>query len=458
MAITAATRPAPQTTDRKSITHDHLFYGGMAIALGLTVFAGFASSYYLRFLDGGPKATLTGGPITALVHGHAALFTAWVLLFIVQTALVASRRVAVHRRLGVAGALLAAAMLAAGTFLAIATAARGSAPAGADPLAFLAIPIFDMVLFATFVTAALALRRDKEAHKRLMLLAYVSIVVAAVGRLPGVLPLRPPAFFGLQLAFVVVGGIYDFLSRRRVHKVYVWGGALIMVSVPRAVDHLGHGRLAGLCGAIDKVGPRDGQESPGGHGISPTPKLEAWGRSTWKSGAPADRMMAMLAHRLSERPRCIMFKWLRSVALLAVLGPVTAEAVDLEWRPALAGGYSKIVDAHGSIGAALRLQVARFFFVQPEYLVLPGEGHTDHGPTIQAGLSSGSRDALRPFVGLGGGPVNGYQGDDGLFYVALGVSHPLGRSQGVFVQGEVRFGLLGESAYSQFAVAIGLSR
>jgi hypothetical protein len=163
---------------------------------------------------------------------HGALFTAWVLLFIVQTALVASRRVAVHRRLGVAGAVLAAAMVVAGTIIAIATAARGSAPPGMDPLAFLVIPIFDMVLFATFVTAALALRRDKEAHKRLMLLAYVSIIVAAVARLPGVLPLGPAGFFGLSFLFVVAAGIYDFLSRRRVHKVYLWGGALILVSVP----------------------------------------------------------------------------------------------------------------------------------------------------------------------------------------------------------------------------------
>ena len=212
--------------------HDRAFYGGMAIAMGLTVFAGFASTYYLRFFSGGPKATLTKGPFTALVHIHGALFTAWVLLFIVQTALVASRRVAVHRRLGVAGAVLAAAMAVAGTLMAIATAARGSAPVGADPLAFLIIPIFDMVLFATFVTAALALRRDKETHKRLMLLAYVSIIVAAVARLPGVLPLGPPAFFGLSFLFVVVGGIYDFLSRRRVHRAYLYGGALILISVP----------------------------------------------------------------------------------------------------------------------------------------------------------------------------------------------------------------------------------
>jgi hypothetical protein len=232
MATASAARPAPRSPVREAGAHDRLFYGGMAIAIGLTVFAGFASTYYLRFFAGGPKATLTGGPFTALVHVHGALFTTWVLLFMVQTALVASRRVAVHRRLGVAGAALAAAMVVAGTSIAIATAARGSAPPGVDPLAFLAIPIFDMVLFATFVTAALALRRDKEAHKRLMLLAYISIVVAAVARLPGVLPLGPPAFFGLSFLFVVAAAIYDFLSRRRVHKVYLWGGALIAVSVP----------------------------------------------------------------------------------------------------------------------------------------------------------------------------------------------------------------------------------
>jgi hypothetical protein len=229
MATTSAT---PQSPVRGTGKHDRLFYGGMAIALGLTVFAGFSSTYYLRLLSGGPKATLSGGPFTALIHVHGALFTAWVLLFIVQTALVASRRVAVHRRMGVAGAVLAAAMIVAGTVTAIAAASRGSAPPGTDPVAFLAIPLFDMVLFATFVIAALALRRDKEAHKRLMLLAYISIIVAAVARLPGLLQGGPPVFFGLTLLFVVVAGTYDFLSRRRVHKVYLWGGALIAVSVP----------------------------------------------------------------------------------------------------------------------------------------------------------------------------------------------------------------------------------
>jgi hypothetical protein len=204
----------------------------MAVAMALTVFAGFAPTYYLRLASDGPQATLSGGPFTPLVHLHGALFTAWVVLFIVQTGLISSRKVAVHRKLGVAGGVLAAAMVAAGTSVAIATAARGSAPPGADPLSFLIIPLFDMVLFTTFVIAAFARRRDKEAHKRLMLLAYISILTAAVARLPGVLAMGPPAFFGLTFLFVVAAGIYDVVSRRRVHKVYLWGGALILVSVP----------------------------------------------------------------------------------------------------------------------------------------------------------------------------------------------------------------------------------
>ena len=232
MATASADRAAPQLPVRDAGTHDRLFYGGMAIAMGLTVLAGFSSTYYLRFLTGGPKATLSGGPFTTLVYVHGALFTAWVLLFIVQTALIAGRRVAVHRRLGIAGAVLAAAMILAGTFIAIATAKRGAGPVGADPLASLVIPLFDMILFTTFVTAALALRRDKEAHKRLMLLAYISIIVAAVARLPGILPLGPPAFFGLAFSFALLAVAYDLVTRRRVHKAYAWGVPLLLASVP----------------------------------------------------------------------------------------------------------------------------------------------------------------------------------------------------------------------------------
>jgi hypothetical protein len=175
--------------------------------------------------------TLTGKPFTSLIHVHGALFTAWALLFIVQTTLVANRRVAVHRRLGVAGAVLAAVMVVVGVRVAITAAARGAAPPGMDPLAFMAVPFFDMVLFTGLVSTALVRRRDKDAHKRLMLLAYVSSIPAAVARLPGVVALGRA---GLSLAFIFIaaGVIYDLVSRRRVHPVYVWGGTLVVLSVP----------------------------------------------------------------------------------------------------------------------------------------------------------------------------------------------------------------------------------
>lgn len=253
MAAAAATRPSPRSPASAPVgAYDRLFYGGMAIAMALTVLVGFAPTYYLRLFGDGPSATVSGGPFTSLVHLHGALFTAWVLLFIVQTALVASHRVAVHRRLGVAGAVLAAAMFLVGTSTAIAAAAGGAAPSGVDPLAFLAIPLFDMALFAALVTTALVMRRDKEAHKRLMLLAYISIIVAAVARLPGVLPLGPLAFFGLGYSFVVVAALYDLVSRRRVHKAYLWGGGLLVASVPLRLVISGTGLWRGFAELLTK--------------------------------------------------------------------------------------------------------------------------------------------------------------------------------------------------------------
>ncbi len=221
-------RPRPISTGR----YDRAFYSGIAIAMALTVLVGFGPSYYLKPFGQTPMVTLSGGPITVLVHLHGALFTAWVLLFIAQTALVAQHKVAVHRRLGIAGGILAALMVLVGTLTALKTAARGGAPPGVDPLAFLVIPLSDMLLFGSFVAAALWLRTDRDVHKRLMLLAYVSIIVAAVARFPGVVSVGPPAFFGLAFLFIFAGVVYDLVTRRRVHPAYVWGGTALVLSVP----------------------------------------------------------------------------------------------------------------------------------------------------------------------------------------------------------------------------------
>jgi hypothetical protein len=224
----------PQTVSaRLSVRkYDRVFYASISIALAFTVFIGFGPTYYLRILHLTSMSTLSGGPMTLLVHVHALLFSAWVLLFIVQTVLIAQHKAAIHRRLGIVGGVLALLMVVVGTLTALKMAARGSAPAGVDPQQFLMIPLSDMAFFGGFVALALLLRANREAHKRLMLLAYVCIVVAAVARLPGVLPLGPLGFFALAFLFILAGALYDIASRGRVHPVYLWGGAILVISVP----------------------------------------------------------------------------------------------------------------------------------------------------------------------------------------------------------------------------------
>lgn len=223
---------APRST-RLGGPHDRAFFSGMAIALALVVLVGFGPSYYWAYFGQGLTTTISGGPFTPLVQVHAALFTSWVLLFVVQTALIATHRVRVHRRLGIVGGTLALGMVVAGTLAAIAAARRGAGPTRADPLGFLAIPLTDMLLFGGFVSAALLKRRDKDAHKRLMLLAYVSLLAAAFARVPAVASLAPPAPLFASLLPLILAMAYDRLTRGRVHRAYLWGLGAFVLSLLR---------------------------------------------------------------------------------------------------------------------------------------------------------------------------------------------------------------------------------
>jgi hypothetical protein len=212
--------------------YDRVFFSCFAIAMALGVVVGFAPTYYARLMASSPLHTVSNRPFTGLIHLHGALFTSWVLLFIVQTALIASHRVKVHMSLGIAGGVLAAAMIFAGLGTALQAMKAGMALPGVTAQAFFAIPFFDMVLFATFVGLALWQRKNKDTHKRLMVMAYISIVTAAVARWPGVLPLGPIGFYGFTMIYLVAAIGYDVITRRRVHPVYIWGGTALLLSVP----------------------------------------------------------------------------------------------------------------------------------------------------------------------------------------------------------------------------------
>ena len=203
---------------------DRHFYTGMAVAIALTTLAGFGPTFYLARLYEAP-------PLPLLLALHGTLFTGWILLLLTQASLVAARRLDWHRRLGVAGIVLAATMLPVGTLAAIASARRGLAPAGLDPLTFMAVPIAALALFAVFFGAAIACRRRPELHKRLVLLATISILTPAIARF-GFVDHRPVIALGLTNLFVVAAILYDWRSRGRVAPVYLWGGLALVLSAP----------------------------------------------------------------------------------------------------------------------------------------------------------------------------------------------------------------------------------
>ena len=219
MAVSAAAVRTGKRTRR--------FYLGMAIAIAITVFVGFFRSYYLRGWYGAPE-------LSRVLHLHGALFTTWVLFFVAQTALVASGRTYLHRRMGIGGVVLAALVVIVGTTVAVMRLRTGISPLPGIPApSFFAIPFFDMVVFAILVSTAIYLRRRLEAHKRLMTLSMITLLPAPIARMRFLpLPPGPPTFFALADLFIVAMLVYDLTTRRKIHPATIWGGLLVVASQP----------------------------------------------------------------------------------------------------------------------------------------------------------------------------------------------------------------------------------
>ncbi len=166
--VAAAINPARRTMGT--------FYVWMAALSVLIAFSGFAETYWLQI----PAGTFTGSP---LLHLHGILFSAWTLFFLSQTWLAASGRMQHHRAWGVAGVSLATAMVFVGFATSIASMQKDVAAGFAHQArAFAIVPLTAAVLFAVLVAWAVVAVKKPETHKRLMMLATLSILQAPLGR------------------------------------------------------------------------------------------------------------------------------------------------------------------------------------------------------------------------------------------------------------------------------------
>jgi hypothetical protein len=218
----------------------------MALACLIVAGVGFAPTYWVPLASGAIA-------VSPLTHLHGLLFFAWLLFFVAQSALVAGGRTRLHRELGIAGVSIATAMFFVGMGVAI-HRVRELDAAGLSEVGrrFAAIPITAIVIFAALVGFAVRYRTNASIHKRLMLVATVSLMQPALGRLTRMLlaPSTPEAFAGglpppppvalsilpalLGDVLLVIAMIHDRRTVGRVHPVY-WlaGGTLLAVQVLR---------------------------------------------------------------------------------------------------------------------------------------------------------------------------------------------------------------------------------
>jgi hypothetical protein len=211
------------------VTSHPRFYSTFGLAIALVVVVGFSRTYYLRFLADLPA-------LPRLLHLHGLVSSALLALFVTQTKLVAARRVDLHRKFGILGVALALIMMAVNlAVIAVAATAPGVRPSGLTAVQFTAIPMVTLVSFATFFGLALASRRHVEYHKRFMVLAMVAVLGPGVARLALLLGVAPQAFW-LQLLVIAlfVGACiaHDWRHQHRVHPVFLYGGAALLLAWP----------------------------------------------------------------------------------------------------------------------------------------------------------------------------------------------------------------------------------
>jgi hypothetical protein len=196
---------------------------GLALVV---VLAGFARTYFLKGLFGSP-------PLPLLLQAHGAIMSVWFSLFFAQAALIRGNRLDLHRKVGIAGAVMAAVLIVIALAAARQFMLRSLNDSELLPDAA-AIARYDAVVvgvFAALVGAAIAWRNTRpDIHKRLMTLAALSLLGPPLARLIG----DENAVLANNL-IVLVPIVIDTVRHRRLHPAFGWGGAMVVLSTRAAI-------------------------------------------------------------------------------------------------------------------------------------------------------------------------------------------------------------------------------
>jgi hypothetical protein len=204
---------------------EHAFYGTLIALIVATVFYGFAESYFLA-------GVVTAPLPNKLIHIHGAVFSSWILFLVLESVLASTGKIAWHRAIGMYGFGIACAMVVLGTMAAMDTLAQHRTPEGFPQLVFffgsISISLFS---FPVLVLAAYLYRRQAQMHKRLIILATLTILPAAVMRWPiDAISRNPFGVSAVIYSFVVLMAAFDLLTLHKIHKATLWGGLFLIVA------------------------------------------------------------------------------------------------------------------------------------------------------------------------------------------------------------------------------------
>jgi hypothetical protein len=204
-------RPSRSITGRNGLVDKYFYFAMSLVAVALVIW-GFGRTVNSNLLH----ADL---PRPSILWVHAATFSAWILFFVLQSALVRTHNIRVHRSLGWFGAALGAFMVPLGLTTAVVMAHfKNHQLHQADASLFLSVPFLDITCFATFFALAVYWRRKPELHRRFIFIATSVLLAAAFGRLPY---LDKSSFFYAGVdAVILLGIVRDLLVNRRVHTIY----------------------------------------------------------------------------------------------------------------------------------------------------------------------------------------------------------------------------------------------
>lgn len=197
------------------------FFFKMACAIALVLVAGFSVQLAMG---------RSSFAVPLVYHLHAFAFFGWVVLFVMQSGLIAADNVALHRRLGKLSAIWIPAMVVLGLTITVVSMRRTGGPFFFGASEFLIGNPTGLLAFAGTVTAAVALRKQTDWHRRLMLCAMAAITGPGFGRLlpmPLMIPYAWEISNTVGSLFILAGMIRDKRHNGMVHPAWLVGLAVM---------------------------------------------------------------------------------------------------------------------------------------------------------------------------------------------------------------------------------------